>query len=112
MITGTIPTGGIVQVMSKQTTDDQSQWVQLKLCSIPAGTSVTDAPTETDPTTNPATNNETSGVEGLNTPESTQIDQPLIVPPGSVGWIVESQVAAVSESIQDLQPTQKGSCGP
>lgn len=99
---GTIPTGAIVQLVSRQTADDQSQWVQLKLCSIPSGESLADVPAETD-----AGGGETSP---LNLPESTQTDQPLILAPGSAGWIVESEVAAVAEQIQDLEPTQQGSC--
>ncbi len=106
VIPGTIPTGGIVRVISKQTADDQSQWVQLKLCSIPSGETLADVPAETDAPDPAAT-----GSKPLNPPESTQIDRPLILSPGSEGWVVASQVAMVSEPIKDLQPTQKGSCG-
>ncbi|PZO56318.1 MAG: hypothetical protein DCF15_09090 [Phormidesmis priestleyi] len=111
IITGTIPTGGIVQVISKQTTDDQSQWVQIKLCSIPSGASLTDVPTETDPKAPASSPAGSSGSTALNQPESVQTEQPLILSPGSEGWIVESKMANISESIQDLQPTQKGRCG-
>ena len=110
VITGSIPTGGIVQVISKQSTDDQSQWVQVKLCSIPAGANLTDAPAETDPASGSSPVG-SSGNAALNQPESVQTEQPLILPPGSEGWVVESKMANVSESIQDLQPTQKGRCG-
>lgn len=101
-IAGTLPTGAIVQVLSKQTADDQSQWVQLKLCSIPSGESLSDAPAETD------AGGEDAGA--LNLPETTQTDQPMLLAPGSAGWIVESEVAAVSQRIQNLEPTQRGSC--
>ena len=97
-IAGTIPTGAIVRVVSKQTADDQAQWVQLQLCSIPSGESLSDVPVETV----------TGG--GVNQPETTQTDQPLLLAPGSEGWIVESEVAAVAEQIQSLEPTQRGSC--
>ncbi len=106
VIPGTIPTGGIVRVISKQTADDQSQWVQLKLCSIPSGETLADVPAETDAPDPAAT-----GSQPLNPSESTQIDRPLILSPGNEGWVVASQVAMVSEPIKDLQPTQKGSCG-
>ena len=106
VIPGTIPTGGIVRVIGRQTADDQSQWVQLKLCSIPSGETLAEVPAETD-TPNPAA----SGSTALNPPESIQTDRPLVLSPGSEGWVVASQVALVSETIQDLQPTQKGSCG-
>ncbi len=113
VLTGSIPTGSIVQVISKQTTDDQSQWVQVKLCSIPSGANLTDAPAETDPTpTDPCAGpTNSSGSPALNQPDSVQTAQSLILPPGSEGWVVESKMANVSESIQDLQPTQKGRCG-
>ncbi len=111
VITGSIPTGSIVQVISKQTTDDQSEWVQVKLCSIPSGANVTDAPAETDLAETGSGPADNSASTALNQPESVQTEQPLILPPGSEGWVVESRMANVSESIQDLQPTQKGRCG-
>ncbi|MEO1682558.1 MAG: protein phosphatase 2C domain-containing protein [Cyanobacteria bacterium J06631_12] len=101
-ITGTVPTGGIVQVMGKQTAEDQSNWVQLQLCSIPSGETLADVPAETDTPT---------GVSPpLNAPESVQTGRPLMLSPGREGWIVESKLSTVSEAIQDLQPSQKGTC--
>ncbi|MEO0708087.1 MAG: protein phosphatase 2C domain-containing protein [Cyanobacteria bacterium J06649_5] len=121
VITGTIPTGGIVKVVKKQTTPDQSAWVQLKLCSIPSGATLNDVPTETDePSANgSATNGNTAdgsaangsaAASALNTPDSVGAEQSLILPPGSEGWAIENQIAAVSENIENLQPTQAGQC--
>jgi serine/threonine protein phosphatase PrpC len=97
-IPGVIPTGGIVKVVNKQQSADQSQWVQLELCSIPSGATSAEVPAETDQSA------------PLNAPESTDPEQPLVLSPGSQGWIIESKVAAASEAIQDLQPSQQGNC--
>lgn len=97
-IPGVIPTGGIVKVVNKQKSADQSQWVQIELCSIPSGATSADVPAETDQSSAPSA------------PESTNPEDPLVLAPGSQGWIIESKVAAVSEAIQDLQPSQQGNC--
>ncbi|MGB7087686.1 MAG: protein phosphatase 2C domain-containing protein [Phormidesmis sp.] len=107
-ITGVIPTGGIVKVLSKQTADDRSKWVQLKLCSIPSGATLGDIPAETD-SAQPASPI-ASPNQPLNQPESVATDQPLILDVGSEGWAIESKVAAASERIKDLQPSQEGDC--
>lgn len=112
IVTGTIPTGGIVKVVGKQVTPDGSEWVELQICSIPSGETLDDVPVETDAsnTTDATAPAEAGTAKPLNVPESTQIDQPLILSPGSKGWIVAEKVAKVSESIQDLEPTQSGTC--
>ncbi|MGC1219932.1 MAG: protein phosphatase 2C domain-containing protein [Phormidesmis sp.] len=138
-IPGTIPVGGIVQIMSKQTAADASSWVQIKLCSIPSGDSLSDVPAETDaPATSPtpaapppAGSPPAAGSPSasapppastpppanapadrpFNTPESTDTDRPLMLSPGADGWIVESGLAEIASPINGtLQPSQKGSC--
>lgn len=130
-IPGTIPVGGIVQIMSKQTAADASSWVQIKLCSIPSGDSLSDVPAETDaPATSatPATPSATPSAAGtpsantpppadapanrpFNTPESTDTDRPLMLSPGADGWIVESGLVEIASPINGtLQPSQRGSC--
>ncbi|MEL7329362.1 MAG: protein phosphatase 2C domain-containing protein [Cyanobacteria bacterium J06559_1] len=112
IITGTIPTGGIVKVVGKQVTTDGSEWVELQICSIPSGVTLDDVPAESDGTTGAdSSRTADSSAEPLNVPETTQTDRPLILPPGSTGWIVAEKVAKVSENIQDLEPTQAGMCG-
>ncbi|MEM8502875.1 MAG: protein phosphatase 2C domain-containing protein [Cyanobacteria bacterium P01_D01_bin.1] len=104
VIPGTIPTGGIARVVNKQTSENQTNWIQLKLCSIPSGSSLAEVPSETDD----------PGAEGslpINQPESTEIDQPLFLPPDSTGWTLESDLSGLAEPITDLQPTQIGNCG-
>ena len=107
IIPGTIPTGGIARVMNKQTTEDQTDWVQLKLCSIPSGTDLSNVPAETD-VSDAADSSSTSL---LNRPESTELDQPLFVPPGSIGWTLESQLSSFAQPITNLQSAQIGRCG-
>ncbi len=128
-IPGTIPVGGIVQIMSKQTAADASSWVQVKLCSIPSGESLEDVPAETDapapsstgtppestpsestPSESTAANNAPADLP-FNPPESTDPNRPLMLSPGTDGWIVESGLASIAAPIDEaLQPSQKGSC--
>ncbi|MEL7512742.1 MAG: hypothetical protein AAGM27_11455, partial [Cyanobacteria bacterium J06554_3] len=115
-ILGTMPTGAIVQVVAKQTAEDESSWVQIQLCSIPSGESLSDVPTETDADASLDAGPDTSqnSAAGLNTPESIETDQPLMLEPGKEGWMVEARLAAIARSIENptetLQPSQKGSC--
>jgi len=107
-IAGTVPTGSVVQVMQKQTAEDGSDWVQVALCSIPSGESLSDVPAETD-TPDGEDSAGASGLDStLNVPES--IDQPLILNPGSDGWILEASLGAIALPIEDVQPSQKGRC--
>ncbi|MEM6450766.1 MAG: protein phosphatase 2C domain-containing protein [Cyanobacteria bacterium P01_D01_bin.105] len=99
-IPGSIPTGGIIQVL-EQRTAEETAWARVKLCSIPSGESIADAPSETN---EPAA----SPTEGE--PLADNINQPLILSPDAEGWAVVSQLAAVSDNIQDLEPTQQGRC--
>ena len=101
-IPGTIPTGGIAKVIQQQQAEETS-WVQLQLCSIPSGDSIDDAPAETD-----AQGDSAGG--SLNVPESPLVDEPMILSPDAEGWAIASSVAAMSENIQDLEPSQQGSC--
>ncbi|MBE9061031.1 PP2C family serine/threonine-protein phosphatase, partial [cf. Phormidesmis sp. LEGE 11477] len=105
-IPGTIPTGGIARVLNKQTIENQTAWVQLELCSIPSGANLSEVPAETD-VPNPANS---PSANSLNEPESTDVDRPLFVPPGSRGWTLESRLPGFAEPITDLQSTQIGSC--
>ncbi len=109
-IPGTIPTGGIVQVVGKQTDADDASWVQVKVCSIPSGESLGDAPLESDTPTSETGEAAADLTRPLNQPESTDPTQPLMLGPNGEGWIVESSLAAIAQPIENLQPSQKGSC--
>ena len=108
-IPGTVPTGAILQVVSKQTAEDDSSWVQVKLCTIPSGDRLSDVPSETDTAAGRADTN--TGPSDFNVPESTNTAQPLMLDPGSEGWMVETRLAAIARPIENLQPDQQGSCG-
>ncbi|MEO1619626.1 MAG: protein phosphatase 2C domain-containing protein [Cyanobacteria bacterium J06632_3] len=102
-VTATIASGGIVQLLNKQATDERSVWVQVRVCSIPSGDRVSEVPSETD--TPNAAGDEAATV--LNAPESTQT---LLLDPGKDGWVLEANLMNNAELIQDLQPDQKESC--
>ncbi|MGB3787824.1 MAG: protein phosphatase 2C domain-containing protein [Phormidesmis sp.] len=105
-IPGTVPTGGIARVLNRQTAENQTALVQLKVCSIPSGESLSEVPTETD-VPNAAANPSDSP---LNQPESTETNQPLFLPPGSKGWTLSSNLVGLAEPITGLQSAQIGSC--
>ena len=115
---GAIPTGGIVRVL-EQRTAAETEWAKVKLCSIPSGDSIADVPSETDRPNETDGQGETDGqrAEQPNdqalvnpAPLPDQPGQPLILSPDNEGWAIVSQLAAVAENIQDLDPTQQGQC--
>ena len=105
VIPGTIPTGGIVRIV-EQATADKTAWVRLKLCSIPSGTSLSDAPAETDL---PASKNPLSP-GNVAVPESVA-GKSMMLSPNDQGWALIPNVAAVAETVKGLQPSQQGTCG-
>ena len=85
--------------------------MQIRLCSIPSGDRLSDIPTETDTGAEQGeTDTNETGAAGLNVPESTDTDQPLMLDPGSEGWMIETRLAAIARPIENLQPSQQGSC--
>jgi len=100
----TVPTGGIALVM-QQSEVEKTQWVQIMLCSIPSGDTLSDEPAETD--SPPAAGRTPSG---LSDPAVLGSSQPISLNPGNEAWVVRSVIANASENIQDLEPTQQGSC--
>ena len=102
-----MPTGSIVKVLNKQTTEDDSQWIQIQLCTIPSGDTIGDVPVESDTTGDDGTGE--GGINDVfNVPE--QADQPLLLSPGAEGWVQEPRVANTAEVIEDLNPSQTESC--
>lgn len=110
-IPGAIPTGSIVRVIGERATaqtgtdqaeGSQGKWIQVKLCSIPSGESISDAPSETDEATSQSENTPSS-VGQLN-------NAPMILSPDAEGWAIASQMAAVADNVQNLEPTQRGQC--
>ncbi|MEO0770551.1 MAG: hypothetical protein AAFY72_14180, partial [Cyanobacteria bacterium J06649_4] len=107
-ITTTVSSGGIVQLVNKQQANEQSPWVQVRLCSIASGESLSVAPAETDSADLPELSEDPARAAApLNTPESTRA---LLLEVGDAGWVRESNLMRNSEPIQDLQPDQKENC--
>jgi serine/threonine protein phosphatase PrpC len=111
-IPGTLSAGSIVQVMEQQiSTAEKTTWVRLKLCSIPSGASIYDAPAETD---SPKASKSTPGQndQGNSSANGSGTDQSntIILSPGKEGWAIALNVAAVADNVKDLQPTQLGNC--
>ncbi len=101
----TVPTGGIALVM-QQSEVEKTQWVQIMLCSIPSGDTLSDVPAETD--SPPADTGSTPS--GLNDPAVLGSKRPIPLDAGNEAWVLRSAIANASETIQDLEPTQLGSC--
>jgi len=99
-LAGAIPTGSIVKVLEQQTSE-QAEWAKVKICSIPSGDSITDAPSETDTQSDQQPSREPLGNQG---------NQPLILSPDNDGWAMTAVLAAVADNLQSLEPTQQGQC--
>jgi hypothetical protein len=113
-IPGSLPAGSIVQI-TEQASAEQTQWVRLKLCSIPSGMSVpaeTDSPETNSPEAGSPRANSDSKPSNVNASEAEPVGtEPIILKPGSEGWAVEGNVAAVADNVKTtLQPTQLGNC--
>ena len=100
VIPGTVPTGSIVQIVEQQATPDQTKWVQIRLCSTPAGSS---APTETDSVG-------ASDAQAATSQPATP-GEPMVLPVGATGWVQSEKIVNIAESVKDLKPTQIGNCG-
>lgn len=94
-----LPAGSILKVISRRVTPDQIPWVLLQVCSLPSGLSLAEAPQETDASTPTAT---------ANAPAPSLGSQ--LSPPGSEGWILESQFTLAATVVRDVTLTQRGSC--
>ncbi len=103
----TVPTGGIARVM-EQSEVEKTQWVRIMLCSIPSGDTLSDIPAETD---SPAAEGASGDPSSLDDPAVLGSNRPIQLDVGKEGWVVRSAIANASENIQDLEPTQQGSCG-
>ncbi len=103
VIPGTIPAGGIVRIVEQQATADKTDWVRLKLCSVPSGAS---PPAETD---SPAAKD--SVPPGSVAVSESAAGESMMLSPNDGGWALASDVAAVAETEQDLEPSQQGTCG-
>lgn len=91
-----IPTGSILRVVSRQTLADQTQWVRLQVCSIPAGESLASGPAESD-----------------QPPADTAADIILgqqLAQPGAEGWVLSHYLVGTATFLNAVAPNQIGGC--
>ena len=91
-----IPVGSIVRVMRLQTQADQSRWLVLQICSIPAGADLDRAPRETNSPVAIA-------------PPSVDLKQRLIQP-GRRGWVRAYHLYQRADLLDSATATQVGNC--
>jgi serine/threonine protein phosphatase PrpC len=91
-----IPAGSVVRVVRVQTQADQSRWLALQICSIPAGADLDQAPRETDSPVAIA-------------PPSVDLKQRLIQP-GQRGWVRAYHLYQRADLLDSATATQVGNC--
>lgn len=99
--TPVIPTGSILRVVSRETLADQTQWVRLQVCSIPAGDSLAAAPAESDqPPAEPPSADDTA---------PSPLGQQL-ASPGAEGWVLSHYLVGAATFLNAVAPDQIGGC--
>lgn len=91
-----IPVGSIVRVVRVQTLADQSRWLALQICSIPAGVNLEQGPRETDQPVAMA-------------PPPVDLTQRL-VQPGQQGWVRAYHLYQRADLLDSATATQVGNC--
>ncbi|MBF2036325.1 MAG: protein phosphatase 2C domain-containing protein [Leptolyngbyaceae cyanobacterium T60_A2020_046] len=86
-----LPVGTVVEVMTRQTTPDDEQWVQLRVCQVPA----------LSPEPTPDTAPDASPPSADMTPRAQ---------PGDEGWIRDRALRPIARQTLDTSPTQQGMC--
>lgn len=92
-----VATGSVLRVVSRQTNADDVDWVQLRVCSIPSGTSLEQRPQETNQPPVPAA--------------EPNLSQRLLAP-GDQGWVQSSQLYRAATFLELVTPAQSGRCLP
>ncbi|NJN01786.1 MAG: SpoIIE family protein phosphatase [Leptolyngbyaceae cyanobacterium SL_1_1] len=96
-IEGAIPSGSILQAVGTQVAADQTQWVRLRVCSIPSGVTLGDRPSE-------------SGAEPEPVTPAAPAELLDLLQPGEEGWIQVSAIAAMVQPLSNLGASQRGVC--
>lgn len=98
-----LPAGSILKVTRRQVIADQTEWVQLQICSTPAGTAVIPPPQESD-TPSPEVTPDAS-TESATSDRWNQLSRP-----GESGWMRLNLFLAESTPLSPPTPTQQGLC--
>ena len=96
-IEGVMPAGGIFRVLGAQVMGDQTEWVRLRVCSIPSGATLGDRPSES-----------TGAPEQPAPPAPAELLD--LLQPGEEGWIQVSAIAATVRPLVNLDVSQQGVC--
>ncbi|NET38220.1 MAG: SpoIIE family protein phosphatase, partial [Cyanothece sp. SIO1E1] len=104
---GMIPAGSILKVLQQQQTSEQILWLQLKVCSIPAGTNTTSPPSESDQTSVPNPVNSPNP-----SPSQAAALSQTLLQPDETGWIKAAAIATIVDPVTTdmLDSTQRGTC--
>ncbi|MGB3136102.1 MAG: protein phosphatase 2C domain-containing protein [Nodosilinea sp.] len=92
--TSAVATGSVLRVVSRQTTADSVDWVRLRVCSIPSGSSLDQQPQET---AQPAPS------------AAPDLSQQLLTP-GEEGWVQTRQLYGAAAFLELVSPAQSGRC--
>jgi serine/threonine protein phosphatase PrpC len=92
-----VPTGSILEITSQPTVSDPLAWVEVQVCSIPSGESLSQRPQET--TTAPVSED---------TPELRR----RLASPGQSGWVETRHLYRAATPVANLTVTQRGNCLP
>ena len=99
-VPGTMPVGSVAEIVALKEEADM-QWVQMKLCTIPSGDSLSEVPVEGEPSRQAA--------EDPTLP-LTQAGA-LLLSPGNEGWALKTDLEQFAEGVPNLPPERRGSCG-
>ncbi|MBD2000429.1 protein phosphatase 2C domain-containing protein [Leptolyngbya sp. FACHB-541] len=120
--TGEIPSGSVLQVLSRQGASGQERWVRLRVCSVPTAEGSIGQPPEEgtadSPTASPISSSTVSPDAGNRSPVPIEPTAPAPEPatpllqPGAEGWIQEAAIASHVQPQNGLTAAQRGECAP
>ena len=92
--------GSILKVNRRQATADQSEWVQVQVCSLASGESLAEVPQESD------------GGGNAPTTERTTASLATLAQPGQQGWLLLEQLRTAAIPLVSQTTVQQGRCSP
>ncbi|MDV3353566.1 protein phosphatase 2C domain-containing protein [Leptothoe sp. LEGE 181152] len=96
---GQLTDGAIVQVLTRQEpAADQSRWVKLKVCAVPAVGQSTDQP----PTSTEETGPRTSELDPANSNSVVTTPGTIPLTSGEEGWVLEAELAQIARTAEVL----------